>query len=324
MSPFQDKITTASNLPQTSPYLQFNKNDWANLRANVPMTLQESDLLNVKGINDNLSLDEVAKVYLPLARLLNLYISSNIRRQTVIEEFIGKQTQKIPYVIGIAGSVAVGKSTTARLLQTLLSEWPEHRHVELLTTDGFLHPNEILQKRNIMHKKGFPESYDMKSLVQFVSDIKSGKKEVSAPLYSHLIYDIVPNQRKVIHSPDILIIEGLNVLQSGMDYPHELHRVFVSDFVDFSIYVDAEEEFLKKWYIERFLKFRLGAFSDPNSYFHDYAKLPEAEAITIASAVWDNVNAINLNENILPTRERASLILKKGNNHEIEEIKIRK
>ncbi|SET52305.1 type I pantothenate kinase [Thorsellia anophelis] len=324
MTPFQNNKTISPNSIPSSPYLHFNKNTWADLRANVPMTLQESDLLAVKGINDNLSLDEVAKIYLPLARLLNLYISSNIRRQTIIEEFIGKQTHKIPYIIGIAGSVAVGKSTTARLLQTLLSEWPEHRHVELLTTDGFLHPNKVLKQRNIMHKKGFPESYDMKGLVQFVSDIKSGKTEVSAPLYSHLIYDIVPNQRKIIKCPDILIIEGLNVLQSGMDYPHELHRVFVSDFVDFSIYVDAEEEFLKQWYIERFLKFRMGAFSDPNSYFHDYAKLPEAEAITIASSVWDNVNAINLNNNILPTKERANLILKKGNNHEIEQVKIRK
>lgn len=307
-----------------SPYLIFDRANWASLRENVPLTLDENDLKKIKGINDNLSLKEVAEVYLPLARLLNLYISSNIRRQTVIEEFIGQKSQKIPYIIGIAGSVAVGKSTTARLLQSLLREWPEHRHVELLTTDGFLHPNAVLNKRNIMHKKGFPESYDMKSLVQFVSDIKSGKPLVEAPLYSHLIYDIVPEEKKCIQCPDILIIEGLNVLQSGMDYPHELHRVFVSDFVDFSIYVDAEADYLKTWYIERFLKFRQGAFSDPNSYFHNYAKLPEAEAISIASAVWDNVNAINLNENILPTRERAGLILKKGNNHEIEEIKLRK
>ncbi|MFC0179371.1 type I pantothenate kinase [Thorsellia kenyensis] len=307
-----------------SPYLNFTRKEWAELRANVPMTVDETDLHQLQGINDKLSLEEVAEVYLPLARLLNLYISSNIRRQTVINEFTGKKTAKIPYIIGIAGSVAVGKSTTARLLQTLLRAWPEHRQVELLTTDGFLHPNATLNSKNIMHKKGFPESYDMKSLVQFVSDIKSGKELVKAPLYSHLIYDIVPNQYKTIESPDILIIEGLNVLQSGMDYPHELHRVFVSDFVDFSIYVDAEASNLKNWYIDRFLKFRKGAFSDPNSYFHSYAKLPEDEAISIASAVWDSVNAINLNQNILPTRERASLILKKGANHLIEEIKLRK
>lgn len=306
------------------PHLTFSREQWASLRANMPLTVDENDLFKLKGINDELSLEEVVEIYLPLARLLNLYIQSDLQRHNILQEFLGHEKPKIPYVIGIAGSVAVGKSTTARLLQALLSSWPEHRHVELLTTDGFLHPNAVLESRNIMHKKGFPVSYDMKSLVQFISDIKSGASEVSAPIYSHLIYDIIPDQVKTIKRPDILIIEGLNVLQSGMDYPHEEHRVFLSDFVDFSIYVDAEEFNLKKWYIDRFLKFRQGAFSDPNSYFHHYAQLPKNEAVSIASAVWDNVNAINLYENILPTRERASLILLKGEAHKIEEIRLRK
>ncbi|MGL5696958.1 MAG: type I pantothenate kinase, partial [Plesiomonas shigelloides] len=293
----------------TTPFVSFERQEWADLRDAIPLTLTESDLERLKGINDELSLDEVIEIYLPLSRLLNFYIRSNLRRQSVLDQFLGREGQRIPYVIGIAGSVAVGKSTTARILQALLSRWPEHRHVELVTTDGFLHPNAVLHERGIMKKKGFPESYDMRRFVQFISDVKSGQPRVSAPVYSHLIYDIVPDGEKVIEQPDILLLEGLNVLQSGMDYPHDPHRVFVSDFVDFSIYVDADTALLKSWYIERFLKFRKGAFSDPNSYFHNYAKLSEEEAVSIANQIWDEINGLNLQQNILPTRERASLIL---------------
>ncbi|BEO49704.1 pantothenate kinase [Serratia marcescens] len=290
----------------------------------MPLTLSEEEIVKLKGINEDLSLEEVAQIYLPLSRLLNFYISSNLRRQAVLEQFLGTDGQKIPYVIGIAGSVAVGKSTTARLLQALLSRWPEHRSVELITTDGFLHPNKVLNERGLMKKKGFPQSYDMHSLVKFVSEVKSGAKRVTAPVYSHLIYDVVPEGNKVIEQPDILILEGLNVLQSGMDYPHDPHRVFVSDFVDFSIYVDAPETLLQSWYINRFLKFRQGAFSNPDSYFHNYSKLPEPEAVNIATQLWNEINGLNLQQNILPTRERASLIMTKSANHAVESVRLRK
>ncbi|WP_312243120.1 type I pantothenate kinase [Pantoea sp.] len=313
-----------TNTSLTTPYLQFNRTQWAALRNSVPMTLTEEEITQLKGINEDLSLEEVAEIYLPLSRLLNFYISSNLRRQAVLEQFLGTNGQKIPYIISVAGSVAVGKSTTARVLQALLSRWPEHRKVELITTDGFLHPNAVLKERGLMKKKGFPQSYDMHRLVKFVSDLKSGAKQVTAPVYSHLIYDVIPDGDKVVQQPDILILEGLNVLQSGMDYPHDPHRVFVSDFVDFSIYVDAPEELLQSWYINRFLKFRQGAFSDPDSYFHNYAKLSEQEAVQIATGLWKEINWLNLQKNILPTRERASLIMTKSANHEVERVRLRK
>ena len=305
-----------------TPYLQFNRHQWAALRDSVPMTLTEEEITRLKGINEDLSLEEVAEIYLPLSRLLNFYISSNLRRQAVLEQFLGTNGQRIPYIISIAGSVAVGKSTTARVLQALLSRWPEHRHVELITTDGFLHPNSVLKERGLMKKKGFPQSYDMHRLVKFVSDLKSGVPQATAPVYSHLIYDVIPNGDKTVAQPDILILEGLNVLQSGMDYPHDPHHVF--DFVDFSIYVDAPEELLKSWYINRFLKFREGAFTDPDSYFHNYAKLSKEEAVDIATSLWNEINLMNLKENILPTRERASLIMTKSANHSVNQVRLRK
>lgn len=311
--------------PLSTPYLAFNRLQWAALRDCVPMTLTEEEIVKLKGINESLSVEEVAQIYLPLSRLLNFYISSDLRRQTILKQFLGNNNrQNIPYVIGIAGSVAVGKSTTARLLQALLSRWPEHRQVELITTDSFLYPNRVLEERGLMKKKGFPESYDMRSLVNFIAEIKSGASQVCAPVYSHLKYDIVPNEKKIIEQPDILILEGLNVLQSSMDYLHDPRHVFVSDFVDFSIYVDAAENLLQEWYIDRFLKFRAGAFSNPDSYFSHYAQLPETEACLTASQLWNEINGLNLKQNILPTRERASLIMTKSANHAVQSVRLRK
>ena len=306
---------------ELSPFLIFNRQQWAELRKSVPLKLTEQDLKPLLGINEELSLDEVSTIYLPLTRLINYYIEENLRRQTVLNRFLGGQHPKVPYIISIAGSVAVGKSTSARILQSLLSNWPHLRKVDLITTDGFLYPLEKLQKDDLLHKKGFPVSYDTPKLIRFLADIKSGKPHVSAPIYSHLTYDIILDQFDIVDQPDILILEGLNVLQTGN---RKTSQMFVSDFVDFSIYVDAEEDLLKQWYIHRFLKFRKGAFSDPNSYFKHYAQLSEQEAVAIASNIWDNINGLNLRENILPTRERANLVLTKGAEHIVEWVKLRK
>ncbi len=306
---------------ELSPFLIFNRQQWAELRKSVPLKLTEQDLKPLLGINEELSLDEVSTIYLPLTRLINYYIEENLRRQTVLNRFLGGQHPKVPYIISIAGSVAVGKSTSARILQSLLSNWPHLRKVDLITTDGFLYPLEKLQKDDLLHKKGFPVSYDTPKLIRFLADIKSGKPHVSAPIYSHLTYDIIPDQFDIVEQPDILILEGLNVLQTGN---RKTSQMFVSDFVDFSIYVDAEEDLLKQWYIHRFLKFRKGAFSDPNSYFKHYAQLSEQEAVATASNIWDNINGLNLRENILPTRERANLVLTKGAEHIVEWVKLRK
>ncbi|MGK2959593.1 MAG: type I pantothenate kinase [Candidatus Malihini olakiniferum] len=313
-----------SEQPLATPYIQFDRHQWAALRNSVPLKLTEDKIIRLKGINDKLSLDEIAKIYLPLSRLLNFYISSNLRRQAVLGQFLGTNRQRIPYIIGIAGSVAAGKSTTARVLQALLGWWPEHRRVELITTDGFLHSKQVLKDRNLMQKKGFPESYDIYSLIKFMSNIKSGAKKVTAPIYSHLTYDIVPNSNKVVDQPDILILEGLNVLQSGMDYPYGQKHAFMSDFIDFSIYIDAAEDLLKSWYINRFLKFRQGAFSDPNSYFHEYTKSTKEQAVIIATKIWCDINKPNLHQNILPTREHASLIITKSANHAVKRVCLRK
>lgn len=305
-----------------TPFLEFNRNQWSELRKAVPLTLTEQDLAPLVSQNEELSLEEVKTIYLPLTRLINYYIDENLRRQTVLHKFLGIERPKVPYIVSIAGSVAVGKSTSARILQTLLSQWPETRKVDLITTDGFLYPLSILKEKNILHKKGFPVSYDTQKLISFISDIKSGKGNVKAPIYSHQSYDIIPNQYNVVDQPDILILEGLNVLQTGSHDPY--HQTFVSDFVDFSIFVDAEEKLLKEWYINRFLHFRKSAFKDPNSYFHHYSELTETQARDMADQVWETINAVNLHENILPSRERANLILVKQANHEIDMVRLRK
>ncbi|WP_410677635.1 type I pantothenate kinase [Avibacterium paragallinarum] len=306
---------------QLTPFLTFNRQQWAELRKSVPLKLTEQDLKPLLGFNEELSLNEVSTIYLPLTRLINYYIEENLRRQTVLKRFLSQDTQKTPYIISIAGSVAVGKSTSARILQSLLANWPQVRRVDLITTDGFLYPLEKLKAKNILDKKGFPISYDTQRLIHFLADIKSGKRNVKAPIYSHLTYDIVRDKFDIVDQPDILILEGLNVLQQSNNHTNQ---VFVSDFVDFSIFVDAEEKLLKKWYIHRFLKFRRSAFSNPNSYFKHYASLSEQEAIQTASKIWDEINGKNLRDNILPTKERANLILIKGENHIVEKVKLRK
>jgi type I pantothenate kinase len=302
-----------------SPYLQFSRTEWANLRASTPLPLTETDLSMLHGINEEISLDEVAGIYLPLSRLLNLYVSAIQSLHKATDTFLGHLPAKVPYIIGIAGSVAVGKSTMARILQALLSRWPDHPKVDLVTTDGFLYPTAVLEKRNLMNRKGFPESYDTRRLVHFLTEIKSGKREVAAPVYSHLIYDVVAGAAKMVHQPDVLIVEGLNVLQSS---PRS--RTFVSDFFDFSIYIDADEQTIENWYVARFLKLRETVFRNPESYFNRYSKLTREEAIEKAHSIWRQINGPNLRENIRPTRERAQLILRKGTGHSVEEVRLRK
>jgi type I pantothenate kinase len=302
-----------------SPYLHFDRAAWSELRNATPLTLSAEDVVQLRGLNEALSLDEVAEVYLPLSRLLNLYVAKAQELFRVTDAFLGKPSTMVPFVIGIAGSVAVGKSTTARVLQALLSRWPDHPKVDLVTTDGFLYPNRVLEARGLMRRKGFPESYDQRRLLRFVADIKSGREEVSAPVYSHLSYDIVPGEIITVSKPDILILEGLNVLQRG-----GAERAFVSDFFDFSIYVDAEEALLHSWYTERFLKLKETAFQRPESYFHHLASLSDEKAREVASQIWREINLLNLRENIAPTRERARLILRKGADHRVQAVHLRK
>jgi type I pantothenate kinase len=304
---------------QDARYLTFERGEWAFLRAATPLTIREKDLEALRGINDRIDLDEVAAVYLPLSRLLNLYVSATQNLHKVSATFLGTIAPKVPYVIGVAGSVAVGKSTFARILQALLSRWPDHPKVDLVTTDGFLFPNAVLEERDIMLRKGFPESYDTRHLLAFLRAIKSGVPEARAPVYSHVVYDIVPGQETVVRQPDIVILEGLNVLQSG-----DSSTEFVSDYFDFSIYIDADENDIQSWYVGRFLTLCETVFQDPQSYFRHFAELSRDQAIATACGIWKGINGKNLRENILPTRERAALILRKGGDHRVTNVALRK
>ena len=305
-----------------SPYMTFTAEQWGSLRASTPLSLAEDDLDRLRGLSVSLSLEEVVEIFLPLSRLLNLYVGAAQELYRATDTFLGQLPAKVPFVIGIAGSVAVGKSTTARVLQTALARWPNHPKVDLITTDGFLYPNAVLLERGLMERKGFPESYDRRRLLKFLSDIKSGQLEVRAPVYSHLVYDVVPSDEVVVSQPDILIVEGLTVLQTGA--VDEDRPVFVSDYFDFSIYVDAEIEDIKKWYVERFFALRETAFRDPQSYFRRFADLDDDEATATATDIWKRINERNLIENILPTRERADLILRKGPGHAVSEVRLRR
>jgi type I pantothenate kinase len=307
-----------------SAYTNFSRAEWARLRDTTPLTLSETDLAELQGLNEQLSMDEVKEVYLPLSRLLNLHAAASRELMRVTDRFLGKTVASSPYILGVAGSVAVGKSTTARVLRALLARWPDHPRVDLVTTDGFLYPNRVLEERGLMARKGFPESYDLRRLVRFVADLKSGAAEVTAPVYSHLVYDIVPGEEQVVRRPDLLILEGLNVLQGGDRRPEDEGRPYVSDYFDFSIYVDAEEPHIKEWFLQRFRRLRETAFRDPKSYFQKYAHLSEAEATAFASRVWEEINGANLRENILPTRERAHLVLEKGPDHHVERVRLRR
>lgn len=303
---------------ELTPYVELGREQWRELRRATPLTLTFEELLSLRGLGDPVDLDEVADVYLPLSRLINLQVAARQRLYEATTSFLGEDGDtKVPFVIGIAGSVAVGKSTTARLLRTLLARWPDHPHVDLVTTDGFLYSKTDLVRRGLMSRKGFPESYDRRALLRFVSEVKSGADEVSAPVYSHLAYDIVPGEYTVVKRPDILIIEGLNVLQPGP-------RLAVSDLFDFSIYVDAHTEDIANWYVERFLALRGTAFADPASHFHHYASLSDEEARAEAQRLWERTNEPNLIMNILPTRPRATLVLRKDADHRITRVRLRK
>src|SRR5438105_4908226 len=307
-----------------SPYRIFSRAEWAERREDTPMTLASDEVSRVRSLNDRLDMKEVEEIYLPLSRLLSLYVAATQRLFRAQQNFLGTEDTKMPYIIGVAGSVAVGKSTTARVLQALLARWTNVPQVELITTDGFLLPNAVLAREGLMEKKGFPESYDLPALLRFLADVKAGRRPVRAPIYSHLVYDVMPNQWVEVDRPDILIVEGLNVLQTGQ-LPKDGKAIpYVSDFFDFSVYIDAEEEVLQRWYVDRFLTLRETAFRDPKSYFHRYSKLDDKQAIETATSIWERINLINLRENILPTRQRAHLILKKEDSHLVQQVALRK
>ena len=305
-------------------YQTFTRAEWAALRANTPLTLTQDELASLRGVNDRVSLDELADVYLPLSRLLNLHVRAARNLNGVTDTFLGRPIVGRTYVIAVAGSVAVGKSTFARILQALMARWPDHPAVDLVTTDGFLYPLRQLEQKQLMRRKGFPESYDTRRMVQFLADIKAGQPEVTAPVYSHLAYDIVPDQRQTVRRPDVLIFEGLNVLQPGLSGADgRPASVILSDFFDFSIYIDAETADIEAWYLDRFLLLQRTAFQNPASYFHHYKDLPLDQAREVGRRIWSEINEVNLRENILPTRERAHVVLSKGRDHSIAQVALR-
>ena len=307
-----------------NPYRIFSREQWAHLRDGAPMTLGAGEVAALRSMHDRLDLREVEEIYLPLSRMLSIYVEAQQRLYYAQRRFIGIKDRKMPYIIGVAGSVAVGKSTTARVLQALLARWSPKPRVDLVTTDGFLFPNAVLERQGLMQKKGFPESYDLPTLLSFLSDIKAGRRRVRAPVYSHLTYDIIPGEWVEVDRPDILVLEGVNVLQTGR-LPRDGKAVpVVSDFFDFSVYIDAEEPVLRDWYVRRFLALRDTAFHDPRSYFNRYARLSDEEATATALAIWERTNRANLEDNILPTRPRATLILKKGADHVVETVALRR
>jgi type I pantothenate kinase len=307
-----------------SPYRVFTRANWAKLREDMPMTLTPDEVTRLRSLHDRLDMREVEEIYLPLSRLLSLYVTATQRLFRAQQNFLGTEDSKMPYIIGVAGSVAAGKSTTARVLQALLARWINVPKVDLITTDGFLYPNAILEREGLMDKKGFPESYDLPALLRFLSDIKAGRRPVRAPVYSHLLYDVMPSQWIEIDRPDILIVEGLNVLQTGRPPKDGKAIPYVSDFFDFSVYLDAHEDVLRGWYVDRFLTLRVTAFADPKSYFHRYSTLSDTEAVATATSIWNRINLVNLYESILPTRQRADLILTKGENHLVGEVALRR
>jgi type I pantothenate kinase len=324
---FHGAISNVMSYPanlQYSPYRVFDREEWSRLRADTPMTLLESELEQFSGIIEELSVAEVEEIYLPMSRLLNLYVAASQQLHAVTSKFLSRDDGKVPFILGVAGSVAAGKSTTARVLKALLARWPDHPRVEQITTDGFLLPNAELERRQIMNRKGFPESFDTARLLNFLADVKSGVKRVEVPVYSHFHYDILLDQTTVIESPDILIVEGLNVLQPA-NMPRGGEAIpFVSDFFDFSIYLDAEPDVIRDWYVTRFMRLRSTAFRDPGAYFHQYANLSQDDAHARATEIWNTINLKNLEEHILPTRQRAGLILRKSADHHVESVALRK
>ena len=319
MSPmFPRSSEPITQAEEPSAYMTFGRSEWATLRSSTRLTLSNNDLSDLRGLNDPIALDEVADIYLPLSRLLNLHIAAARNRGRVKDAFLGRPAGSPPYIIALAGSVAVGKSTFARVLRVLLARWPDHPRAELVTTDGFLYPDRILEKRGLMRRKGFPESYDLRRMVQFLAAVKAGKPEVEAPLYSHLIYDLVPSDRQVVRQPDVLIFEGLNVLQA-----RDAASAIISDFFDFSVFLDANETDIEEWYLERFLILQRTAFQNPSSYFRHYRDLPLAQVREVARRIWREINLVNLRENILPTRTRADIVLRKRPDDSVGEIWLR-